>query len=391
MAAAATSLLAWGCGGSKPGTALQSIPEASRAADSGPAVPAAADSAAGDPARPAPSSPGLGNSQGSPVGDTVPLQFIYVIHGDAGYSYYGRDGKRRQADAEAVAQAKNVAREAGDAQVFLFHQRPHRFLGMVPADDGLMRLYRNGKLAGSEKYRRAGTRDAMQAEGDLYRKYASPARHRIFLYFGHEIPADSAPPSRPYSRSKPRLAFNLASFTEAVRGFGPGLRPDAKPFDLLVLSTCHGGTAAVTSALAPYADFLLASPGDLHLTYLDSRAAVRLVRERPLSSDANAESWGKALASDSFAQLCENTATSVTVALYETDKAAAYLQAHRDAWAGAGMTGSAGASGAAYRDCAAIPGFGPGGLEAGVTLLYRAPLFGADKGKAFQSGWECAL
>ncbi|MEO7425286.1 MAG: hypothetical protein ABI036_08870 [Fibrobacteria bacterium] len=317
------------------------------------------------------------------------MQFIYVIHGDAGYSYYGRDGKRRQADEEAVAQAKTVAREAGDAQVFLFHQRPHRFLGMVPADDGLMRLYRNGKLAGSEKYARSGTRDAMQAEGELYRKYASPARHRIFLYFGHEIPADSAPASRPYSRSKPRLAFNLASFTEAVHGFGPGLRPDAKPFDLLVLSTCHGGTAAVTSALAPYADFLLASPGDLHLTYLDSRASVRLVRERPLSADANVESWGKTLASDSFAQLCENTATSVTVALYETDKAAAYLQAHRDAWAGA--PGAAGASGDAYRDCAAIPGFGPGGLEAGVTLLYRAPLFGADKGKTFQSGWECAL
>ncbi len=331
-----------------------------------------------------------GNTQVSPASSfPTRFQFVYVIHGDAGYAYFDQNGKRHLADSEAESQAEEVGLGAKDAEVLIFHQRPKHLWGL-PGGQGSLRLYRNGRLERTAAYARK--QDGMQAEADLFRKYASPAEHRSFFYFGHEIPESNG---IPYSRSQPELAFTLASFAAGLRSFAAPMRRDSgKPFDLVALSACHGGTPTATRTLAPFAAWLIASPGELHLTYLDTRALIRLTRENPpRSARIDAGAWGKALVSSSFSRLCENTSTSVTVALYESDRAAAYLDAHRKGWeitaSGTGQTRGGPQASRDHRDCAENPGFGAGGLEAGVTLLFRAPLFGPDKNKSFTSGWEC--
>ena len=112
--------------------------------------------------------------------------------------------------------------------------------------------------------------------------------------------------------------------------------------------------------------------------------------------------WGRIIASESFERLRKTTVTEVTLALYDTERAAAWLAA-RPAWAdgaaGAAGTGTASAAESgpvlrkpvAYRDCGNEPGFGAGGEDAGVLIFHQAPRFGRDKTKVFRSGWECQV
>lgn len=364
----------------------------------------------------------------SPAGDTqgIRFQIIYVVHGDAGYTYYDRNGDRHLADTEAVAQAVEVARGAPGAEVFIFHQKPTPFLWFFRGSDGVMRHYRKGKLVRTVPYDRSTREDDLGAEAALYLKYSAypvpgicPPRTdsglamidafdtslaaaapggrrgpvRFFIYFGHEIPVTGG---IPYSRSRPDMAFSVASFARGLERFGGPACPHAKPFSLIVLSACHGGTPAATRAIAPYASYLLASPGELHLSYLDTRAFARLARENPIPFEtAHAEAWGRTIALESFARLRENTVTAITLSLYDTDKAAAYLEARKEAWRIEPPAGKRGAKPAGppapdvYHDCSENPSFGSGGAEAGVTVYYHAPLFGADQAKVFHSGWEC--
>jgi hypothetical protein len=359
-----------------------------------------------------PHSGALGNPEGTQAAASpqpVRFQFIYVIHGDAGYTWYDAEGTRRSADEDAVAQAQEVARDAPSAEVFIFHQKPAPVLGMFPGPDGTMLQYRGGRQIRGKGYRRAADDVDMRAEAALFRTYAAPSGPagteppaRIFAYFGHEIPVT---PGLRHSRSRNDTAFSAGTFARGLAAFtGPadllagradGSPPGAKPFSLIVLSACHGGTPPLTLALAPYAPFLLASAGEIHLSYLDTRAFARLAGETagPLDS-ARAGEWARQAAAESFARLIQRTSTPVALGIYETGRAAAYLEARRDAWEppseATGAIGSGQRKGpAAYRDCAEEPGFGEGGSDAGVTLLYRAAKFGAAKSKAFRSGWEC--
>lgn len=439
--------------------------------------------------------PGSGNTQDTQVeagasGNPDPgaagglrFQFIYVIHGDAGYTYYDETGERRFADIEAVAQAEEVARNSPAAEVFIFHQKPSPFLWFFRGADGMMRHYRGGKLLRTTVYQKETREDDLESEAALFRKYAafpaseacppgqdrllaltgaadtpdaadgtklggepwdtlqafgmggsdpgpwgaareSDAAHRVettllpaapaksvahpkggparfFLYFGHEIPVTG---EVPYSRSLPDMAFSVSSFARGLAKFGGPGCSYAKPFSLIVLSACHGGTPAATSALTPYASYLLASPGDLHLSYLDTRSLARMARENPLPFETtHAGVWGRAIALESFARLRETTSTAITLSLYDTDAASTYLDSRREAWQAqttpAGMRILTSApkryrdlrptAPPLYRDCAENPAFGYGGEEAGVTVYYHAPRFGLDKNRVFHSGWEC--
>jgi hypothetical protein len=248
----------------------------------------------------------------------------------------------------------------------------------------------------AENYRRTGSTEEFGAEAALYRMHAAgigreahAARGfaaRVFLYFGHGTP-DTA----------------ILSFANGIGRFAAPAPADSKPFSLVVLSACNGGNPAAVRALAPHASRILASPGELHLSYLDAGALARLSRENAPESDsgapdARAERWGRIIAEESFASLRQRTGTKITVALYEADKAAAYLDA-RGGWTAARRitasegkppeTASAGTTPAQYRDCAGNPAFGPGGPESGVMVLYRPPRFGLDKARTSHSGWEC--
>lgn len=368
--------------------------------------------------------PGLADA---PRDSSLRFQIVYVIHGDGGYVWYDDAGARHVADEDALAQARETAENAAAAEVFIFHQRPTRFLRFFRGSDGTLWQYRKGRLvrklpydrkhaydrtdrtlasAKAEAADRAG--DGLGAEAELFARFAAlaaprrcglPARDppvRIFCYFGHGIPVTG---KVPYFRSRPDVAFSLASFSRGLVRFGGPACPPAKPFSLVVLSACHGGTPEATLALAPYTDWILASPGELHLSYLDTRALARLARDNPIPFERDqAGLWARAIASESFARLGAAVRTGVTISLYDADKAEAYLRGHRGAWAETAEAIAADSTVAGpmlfseptvYRDCAENPAFGAGGEDAGATLYYQPPRFGKDRNKNAHSGWEC--
>jgi len=350
-----------------------------------------------------------GQSQG-PADTSLRVQIIYVIHGDGGYVWYDDAGVRHEADREALAQARGTAEKASAAEVFIFHQRPTRFLHIFPGSDGTLWQYRKGRLIRKLPYSRsreydpsARSRDPSHGEEDLaveaelFARFSAlpaprrcgasavPGPVRIFCYFGHGIPVTG---KVPYFRSRPDVAFSMAGFTRGLVRFGGPACPPAKPFALVVLSACHGGTPEATVALAPFADWILASPGELHLSYLDTRALARLAQDNPAPFEAGqAGVWGRAIAMESFARLEASVRTGVTISLYETEKAEAYLREHRGAWGGPTLF----AEPTGYRDCGENADFGAGGEAAGAMVFYQPPRFGIDRNKSGHSGWECPV
>lgn len=344
------------------------------------------------------------------------FQIVYVIHGDAGYLWYDDAGIRHQADVDALAQARRTAEDAAAAEVFIFHQKPTRFLRVFHGADGTLWHYRKGRLLRRVPYARPGVgapyriEAGLEPEAELFARFAAlpaprrcglPAQDppvRILAYFGHGIPVTG---KIPYNRSRPDMAFSLASFSRGLVHFGGPACPPRKPFSLVILSACHGGTPEATLALAPYADWVLAAPGELHLSYLDTRALARLARENPIPFETgHAGLWGRAIAMESFARLGATVRTGVTISLYETARASEYLEHHRGTWGSsadaAGLYGTVAgptlfAEPAAYRDCGLNPEFGNGGAEAGIQVFHRPARFGIDRGKESHSGWECPV
>ena len=78
---------------------------------------------------------------------------IFVIHGDGDYLFHDSSNNELNADMEVLMNAKNVAAQNSNAEVFIFHQKPTRhFLFFFPIKDGEFYHYRNGKLITTESY-----------------------------------------------------------------------------------------------------------------------------------------------------------------------------------------------------------------------------------------------
>ena len=317
-----------------------------------------------------------------------------------------------------------MARQSPAAEVFIFHQKPKRFLGIFPGADGALSIYRHGRLIASRNYDRPEGEATLAAEAGLFHALAAGpegptgtgrVEARVFAYFGHEIPAT---PGTAYSRSRSDTGFAIQSFAQGLGLFAShGPAEEGKPFELLILSACHGGTPGATRALAPYASWLLAAPGELHLSYLDTRALSDMADMADMAETADAGAppleageigtWGRIIASESFERLKKSTVTEVTLALYDTERASDWLEGHTARAEGGGATVVAAASApvvppmpaapampskpAIYRDCGNDPAFGAGGEDAGVLIFHQAPRFGRDKTKVFRSGWECRV
>lgn len=357
--------------------------------------------------------------------DRIRSLIVYVIHGDGDYIYHDDQGGRRLADEDALAQARQVARNAPNAEVFIFHQKPRWHLWSHPSRDGVMSHYRGGVLLRERNYSRHGKGSDFAAEAALFGRhallrhlppktcavasdsasndFASPGPelrgpNRFFVYFGHEIPILGG---HGYSRSQPQEEFTLEQFSRGLRRFvGPSC-PSKRPLTLLALSSCHGGTPATTSTLFPFADFLLASPAPLHLSFLDTRALIPLIREaseatRPSGPDSAGLETGRIraraeqMARESFASLRERTQTEISLSLYDSEKASAYLEAHGGSRDRGGELGDGvRMEPMVFEDCGEDPDFGAGGEEAGVQVFYQAPRFGFLKVKRGHSGWAC--
>jgi hypothetical protein len=321
-----------------------------------------------------------------PSGETLPARFsiVCVIHGDGDYLYHDPEGRALRADEEALRVMAGVAARNPRAEVFIFHEQPRRrTLFVLPRPDGRFFRYRGGELRESGSYRRGEGRSRFDPEAKLYHRLRDrdhPPEIRLFLYFGHEIPETGG---AVYDASRPSRGFSVEDLARGVRE----IAGDGGKFDLLVLSTCYGGTPHTIAALAPHARYIVASPGNLHLSWFDPRVFERLDGRPDL---ADIPGLARHFARQSFDRLAGAVQTEVTVAVYDTDRAREYLGYAVPVYDRA-LAAARNAVPPERRDCAEDPAFVLPGMSEGVEVWYRPPRFGRMQHKREHSGWECRM
>ena len=310
---------------------------------------------------------------------------IYVIHGDGDYLYHDEAGRAFQADREALARAVEVAEQNPSAEVFIFHERSRRrFLGLrLPGRDGRLLFYRGGRLEAEAEYRRDPGAARFDPVEELYRRFSTPGDSiptRAFLYFGHEIPEFGG---IGYDRS-----YRNSSFTVDDLAAGLGrLTTDSTRFDLVVLSTCYGGTPYTVRALAPYSHTIVASPETLHLGYFDQGAFERLDVTWPVGETTR---FARQFAGQAFERLANAVETVVSVAVYDIDRLRGSLSAldpDRFRYPSDGEYPPFSKS--TRFDCADDPASAISDLQDGVDVLFRPAQFGRQQSKSSHSGWQC--
>jgi len=324
--------------------------------------------------------------QGAAEQDTARYTITYIIHGDANYLYHDSSGVSRQADQKVLTEAKQIAQSAKEGEVFIFHQRPEtKILGIFPKKDRDFFHYKKGILVRQQSYSPANDSVFLATETDLYSKYQSVVNDKannILLYFGHEIPMMDG---HGYFKSIPGLKLNTQTFTAGLKGMLPGSTSNSF-FDLAVLSTCNNGSPAMVAAMAPISRVLLASPQNLHLSHIDSKALASL--------DASPEMKPYALASEiaenTYERLNKSIQTVISLSVYNTGELEphihradsdyrAYLSAKREV-----------SNEIENTDCTSLPFFSETGLRSiDVETWYRPPRFGRDAGIKTHSGWGC--
>jgi hypothetical protein len=309
---------------------------------------------------------------------------VFILHGDGDYLYHDSTGRSHRADEEVLSGAIKVAVRNPQAEVFIFHERPRRhILFLFPLRDGEFYYYRHGRMLGHELYRRDQGPSRFDPAAGLYQRFRSEGRPqpaRLFLYFGHEIPEFGG---AGYDASYSKRTFTVNDLADGLERFSR----DSTKFDLVVLSTCYNGTPHTISKLSPYARTIVASPGNLHLSYLDLRPLERLdvgLRDRDMSA------FAKNYASQAFDRLIKDIQTSVTVAVYDVEHVRGYLNSADSVYNHALTSLRSRKSGPVeHRDCAEDSSYVLPGMSDGVDVFYRPPRFGRSSRKQVHSGWEC--
>jgi hypothetical protein len=312
---------------------------------------------------------------------------VCVIHGDGDYLYHDTSGNEYKADEEALAGAKRVAQQNPHTEVFIFHQRPRRhFLFFFPLRDGEFYYYRNGRLIANELYWRDQEQSHFDPEVELYRRFRADNQREmvsLFLYCGHEIPEVGG---AGYDASYPDRTFTVHDFAGGLKEF----TRDSTRFDLIVLSTCFGGTPYTIGVLGSFARYIIASPDNLHLSYFDLRSLERL----DLSlRDGDVPAFAKRFAHQAFDRLTRDIQTAVSVAVYDVDRVQEFLHSIHGDYDHMLTTlkGETQASLATIEhcDCADLPAYVLPMMNEGVDVFYRPARFGRSKHKQNHSGWEC--
>ena len=312
---------------------------------------------------------------------------IFFIHGDGDYLYYDSIDNEYNADEETVINAKKVAVQNPNAEVFIFHQKPRKhFLFFFPRRDGEFYYYRNGRLIANELYWRDKVKSNFDLEVALYRQFQVVSQNKLinmFLYFGHEIPEFGG---TGYDESYPERAFTIDDFTSGLKGF----TSDSTIFDLTILATCFGGTPYTIGKLGPFTRTIIASPENLHLSYFDLSPLERLDINL---QDEDIPSFAKRFARQSFDKLTSNIQTAVSVAIYDVESVQNFINSVYNKYNQTlntldGMT-KANQAALEHCDCADIPAYQRLKMKKGVDVLYRPADFGRSKNKQNHSGWEC--
>ncbi len=326
--------------------------------------------------------------RGTPLGEESALTprytMVFIIHGDGDYLYHDPRGNTHKADEEALVGAMRVAVLNPQAEVFIFHERPRRRAVLVfPLRDGKFYYYRCGRLLAKESYWREQGPSHFEPEVEYYHRFHAeeqPTLGRFFLYFGHEIPEFDG---EGYDVSHSEKEYTIQDIADGLKR----ITGDSKPFDLIVLSTCFGGTPYTIATLAPYARTIVASPDNLHLSYFDLHPFERLdvvLREEDMAS------FAKKFAHQAFDRLTEDIQTAVTVAVYDVERVRGYLNSVDSVYNHTLSTLKGQPPGSfEHCDCAEEPAYILPGMSEGIEVLYRPARFGRSKKKQNHSGWEC--
>lgn len=329
-------------------------------------------------------------SSGPPVQrDTRPSpnSFVFVIHGDGDYLYHDPGGLERRADEKALSDAILVAERNADAEVFIFHQRPaRRFMFLIPLQSGDFYYYRGGVRIAHESYQRGQERTGLAPEVRMFRQFhpgGQDGQLSVFVYFGHAIPEVGG---TGYDASYPGREFTVRALSEGLQGFAS----DSSRFDLVVLSTCFGGTPFTIDAVGKYARYIIASPENLHLSHFDVQSMERVeIGKR----GGDIGRFAKRFARDAFDRLAQDVYTEVSVVVYDVDRVQEFVRSVRGEYeetVRALQDGSEGPIGKGeYCDCADLPGFGRAMAAEGVNVFYRPARFGRSRTTQTHSGWQC--
>jgi len=307
---------------------------------------------------------------------------VFIVHGDGEYTYHDELGVAHEADQEILAQARTVAERNPNAEVFLFHEtRRKRLLFLIPRKDGHAYYYRNGRLLAERDYWRDDGEGRFDPALDIYDELTfAETPVRMFFYFGHEVPEFVG---SGYDASYPDRKFTVYDVGRALARMAT---PPEK-VDLLVLGTCFGGTPYTIHALAPYAQFIVASPENLHRSYFDLGPLENL-DVGPFAS--NTRAFAIDFARHAFEQLAASVQTAVSVAVYDADSVQTFVSQVESSYKRSLATLKGDTPDEAARcDCAEDPTYALPGIDHGVTVFYRAARFGRSAAKSSHSGWTC--
>lgn len=316
----------------------------------------------------------------------IPLSysFVFIIHGDGEYVYHDPQGNSYRADRKAVAGAIKVALRNPHAEVFIYHQRPRgRAFFIFPIRDGDFRYYRNGILVAEERYWRAEDSSRFDPEVDLFKRYRAaedPLTTKVFFYYGHEIPEIGG---IGYDASSPERSFNVGDLSRALAR----MTENSRKFDVVILSTCFGGTPHTVAAIAPYTRTIVASPDNLHLSYFDLHQFENLGM---ISNTVDIYAFAKAFSRQAFVLLSSRVQTAVTLAVYDVVHIQEYLDSVDSIYSHSlsELIGQLPGS-IEYYDCNENSAYVLPGMSEGVYVYYRPAHFGRSKNIPYHSGWEC--
>ncbi|MFO7525368.1 MAG: hypothetical protein R6W68_07935 [Ignavibacteriaceae bacterium] len=312
---------------------------------------------------------------------------VFVIHGDNNYLYHDSSGNSYKANEEALAGAIRVAEENSQAEVFIFHQKPgSNFFFFFPVKDGEYLYYRNGRLIENESYWRDQKQADFDIETGIYNQLRLTNQNnliRMFAYLGHEIPEING---AGYDLSYPDRAFTIDNVAKGLKGF----TSDFSEFDLVILSTCYGGTPYTIGKLGTFTKTIIASPENLHLSYFDISTLERLDIN---FIDGDVPAFAIKFAQQSFDKLTRDLQTEVSVAVYDIKSVQEFLNSVNNEYNNKliSLKGRTLSNLAAMErcDCIEIPAYQLSTINEGVEVFYRSARFGRLKNKESHSGWEC--
>lgn len=305
----------------------------------------------------------------------IQYSLISVIHADANYLFH-ENGVSKKADKVALKKLIALAEKAEHGEVFIFHQKPERraFL-FFPKKDRVYYHYKNGILVNSGKY--SPTDGGFTKESELYKALSQnpTSQKTYFAYFGHEIPTFT---NRAYHRSSPEMEFSTEIFSNHLQSFSSDIA-------LTILSTCNNGSPLMMERLKDVTQTVIASPQNLHLSYL-SLDKFELLESKPqISTHILADS----IAQDSFSKLSSFLQTMVTVAVYSLDETRDYTTALSLKYEQHLKSVKAKPLFTNNADCKNIELLDSVMDTTGVNIYFKPASFGRKAGDSTHSGWGC--